>query len=134
MRRGNGAIRLALGCALFFASLTLVVWRQSRSLEELRTLETARSARAVLQAERSALQRDVLRLESRAYVSAAAAERLGLRVPAASDIVILAAPGATPPSATPGDAALADAATVGGTAMGGARLGWQREPVARVVH
>lgn len=81
MRRSSGAIRLGIACALLFASLSLVVWRQSRALEELRALEAARSERAVLQARRAELQREIQRLESRAYVVAAAGSRLGLRLP-----------------------------------------------------
>jgi C4-dicarboxylate-specific signal transduction histidine kinase len=89
MMRGNGAIRIGVACALLFASLSLVVWRQSRAFEELRGLDAARSARAVLQAERAELQREIQRLESRPRVVAAAGARLGLRVPTHSEMVIL---------------------------------------------
>lgn len=92
MSRGTGAIRMGMALALLFASLSLVVWRQSRALEELRALDGARSTRAVLQAERSALQREIQQLESRSRIVAVSGERLGLRVPAASEIVILRAP------------------------------------------
>jgi cell division protein FtsL len=90
--RGTGAIRMAAAFALLFAALSLVVWRQSRALEELRGLDGARSTRAVLQAERSELQREIHRLESRPRIVAVAGERLGLRVPAATEITILQSP------------------------------------------
>ena len=92
MKQGNGAIRIGAACVLLFASLSLVVWRQSRALEALRALEAARVERALLQAERAELQREIQYLESRARVVAVAGERYGLRVPAASEIVILQAP------------------------------------------
>lgn len=90
--RGNGAIRTSVAFALLFASLSLVVWRQSRALEELRALDEARSERTVLLAERSELQREIHRLESRSRVVAVAGARMGLRLPAADEIVLLRAP------------------------------------------
>ena len=92
MMRGSGAIRMGAAFTLLFASLSLVVWRQGRALDALRAMETARNVRVMLQAERSELQRDIQRLESRGRVVAVAGERLGLRVPAADEIVILHAP------------------------------------------
>jgi cell division protein FtsL len=99
--RGKGAIRMGAAFALLFASLSLVVWRQSRALEELRGLEAARTTRAVLQAERSELHREVQRLESRARIVAVAGSLLELRVPAATEIVILQAPAAVVQGADP---------------------------------
>jgi cell division protein FtsL len=90
--RSSGAIRMAAACALLFVSLSMVVWRQSRALEELRGLDAARSTRAILQAERSELQREIQLLESRTRIVAVASERLGLRVPAATELTILSAP------------------------------------------
>jgi cell division protein FtsL len=89
---GNGAIRTSIAFGLLFAALSLVVWRQSRALEELRGLDAARSERTILQAERAELQREIHRLESRGRVLAVAGDRLGLRVPAAHEIVFLQAP------------------------------------------
>lgn len=92
MKRGTGAIRMGIACALLFGSLSMVVWRQSRALEQLRALDAVRSERALLQAERSELQRSIQQLESRSRVVAAAGELLGLRVPAGSEIVFLQSP------------------------------------------
>jgi hypothetical protein len=92
MKRSTGAIRMGIACALLFGALSMVVWRQSRALEELRAMDVARAQRALLQAERSELQRSIQRLESRPYVVAVAGERLGLRVPAGGEIVFLQAP------------------------------------------
>jgi cell division protein FtsL len=92
MRKGNGAIRMSVAFALLYASLALVVWRQSRALEELRGLDSARSERAILQAERADLQREIQRLESRARIIAVAGARLDLRTPSAHEIVFLQSP------------------------------------------
>ena len=92
MKQGNGAIRIGFACALLFASLSLVVWRQSRALEALRGLDAARAERALLQAQRAELQREIQQLESRARIVAVAGDRLGLRLPTASEIVILQLP------------------------------------------
>lgn len=89
MRSQRGLLRLALAFAGLLASLSLVVWRQSRSLELLRGLDQVRQERAVLETERSLLVGRIQRLESRGRVVAAAGERLGLRVPVGSEIVVL---------------------------------------------
>jgi cell division protein FtsL len=90
--KGSGAIRLSAAFALLFASLTLVVFRQSRALEELRALDALRASRAVLQAERSSLQREIQRLESRSRILAVAWQRLRLRVPDVTETVYLHEP------------------------------------------
>ncbi|HEX2167787.1 MAG TPA: cell division protein FtsL [Longimicrobiales bacterium] len=92
MKRGTGAIRMGIACAMLFGSLSMVVWRQSRALEELRGLDAARAERALLQAEHSELQREIQRLESRTRIVAVAREKFGLRTPAGDEIVFLQAP------------------------------------------
>ena len=89
MRRGTPVIRTALLFAVLLASLTMVVWRQSRALEVLRQLDEVRRARVVEEARRSALLRRVEQLESRARVSEVAHERFGMRLPEGDEIVIL---------------------------------------------
>lgn len=89
MRKGTPVIRTALLFAVLLASLTLVVWRQSRALEVLRHLENTRRERVVEEARRSALLRRVEQLESRARVSEAARDRFGMRLPEGDEIVIL---------------------------------------------
>ena len=84
-----GTIRLALAFAALLGALTLVIYRQSRALEVLRAVDQMRNARVVAEAERSEVTRQIQALESRSRVVAAAADRLGMRVPSASEIVIL---------------------------------------------
>lgn len=87
--RGQGTIRLALAFAALLASLTFVIWRQSRALELLRELDGVRSARAVAESERSGLVGRAQLLESRARIRSVAESRLGMRVPTAEDLVTL---------------------------------------------
>lgn len=82
-------IRLALLFLALLGSLTLVVWRQSRALEMLRELEAVRAERVVEEARRGSLARRVEELESRGRVSAAARDRLGMRLPTGAELVIL---------------------------------------------
>ena len=85
----RGTIRMAVAFAALLAALTSVVWRQSRALEVLRELDRARQERALAEAERAELTHEAQRLESRRRIADVAAQRLGMRVPAANEIVIL---------------------------------------------
>lgn len=85
----QGTIRLALAFALLLASLTLVVWRQGRALEDLRVLDRTRSQRALAESERAALLSRIQHLESRARIVAVAGERLGMRIPTAGDEIVI---------------------------------------------
>lgn len=98
MRSHTGTIRLALCFALLLAALALVIWRQSDVLATLRELDALRDARALAEAERADLLREIERLESRAVVVAAARSRLGMRVPAHQEIVIMEVRPETPSS------------------------------------
>lgn len=89
MRRRLGSLALALGFAAILASLSLVVWRQSQTLEVLRSLESVRSERALVEAERWELDHRVQRLQSRGWVAEAAEERLGMRIPTGSEIIYI---------------------------------------------
>jgi cell division protein FtsL len=88
-RRGPPVIRMALLMAGLLTSLTLVVWRQSEALEVLRAMEAVHQERIIEEARLSRLSRRVEELESRGRVSAAARDRLGMRVPTGSELVIL---------------------------------------------
>jgi cell division protein FtsL len=100
MKSNSGTIRLALCFALLVGALTMVIWRQSQAFETLRALDKLRDNRALAEAERSELSRKIEHLESRAVVVASAGQMLGMRVPSATEIVILPlqAPRARPAS------------------------------------
>jgi cell division protein FtsL len=82
-------IRLALLFAAFLGSLSLVVWRQSQALELLRSIDSLRRERAVEEARRTELVRQVDALESRSRIVGLAADRFGMRVPTGDEIVLL---------------------------------------------
>jgi hypothetical protein len=93
MKGSAGTIRVALAFAALLASLSLVVWRQSRALETLRSLDSLRAERAVVEAERATVAREIQRLESRARLVAVGANRFGMRVPSGREITILTSEG-----------------------------------------
>lgn len=97
--RSAGAIRVALAFAALLASLSLVVWRQSRALEVLRELDGLRSARAVAESERAELSARVQELESRARIKAVVEAWWGMRVPASGELVTLFTSGSEPGAA-----------------------------------
>lgn len=86
-------LTLALGFAVLLASLSAVVWRQSRALESLRTTESLRDQSALLEAQRAQLAHRIQELEARERVLNVAAARLGMRVPGSEEIVLLSASG-----------------------------------------
>jgi cell division protein FtsL len=102
----RGTIRLALAFAALLASLTLVVWRQGQAIGVLRELDRTRADRAVAEAQRAELIGRIQYLESRARIVDVASGRLGMRVPAAGEeIVILLRGGAAGPVLAGGHAA-----------------------------
>ncbi len=84
---------VAIWLAAFLVMAALVVWRQTDALATARQLRTLESARAALEATRSDLVGQIRRARSRAVLVPLARERLGLRMPQDSEIVILQAPG-----------------------------------------
>ena len=88
MSGGKGVIRLGIAVALVFGSMSIVIHRQSRALEVLREMDATRTRHAIVESERAQIARTIMTLESRTHV-VAAAQRIGLRVPSADEIVIL---------------------------------------------
>ncbi|NJD11353.1 MAG: hypothetical protein FIB01_13255 [Gemmatimonadetes bacterium] len=105
--RTRGTLRFGVAAAALFAALSLVVWRQSRALEVLRSLDAARTERAILESERTRLLRELQQLESRPNMVAVAGQRLGLRPPSAREIVILLPPAPAVPGPAGGRLAAA---------------------------
>lgn len=90
--RSRGTLRFGVAAAALFAALSLVVWRQSRALEVLRRLDAVRAEQALLESEWARLRRELDGLESRPRIVQVAGDWLGLRPPAAKEIVILRLP------------------------------------------
>ena len=90
MTRLAGTSMVALATAALLASLSLVTWRQARAMESLEKLDGIRRELSLGESERADLLSLVRVLESRGRVVPEAREELGMRMPDASEIVILA--------------------------------------------
>ena len=84
-------LMLALGFALLLASLSAVIWRQSRALESQRAAEALRDEATLLEATKAQLAHRIQELESRERVVEVAAARLDMHIPSADEIVLLPA-------------------------------------------
>ena len=90
MTRLAGSSMVALATAALLASLSFVTWRQARAMESLEELDGIRRELSLGESERADLLSRVRVLESRGRVVPEAREELGMRMPDASEIVILA--------------------------------------------
>lgn len=87
--RSDAAIRLAASMVVLLASLSVVVWRRSRTLEALALNESLSREISLAESELTELQRRIQHLESYGRVVLEARERLGMKTAGAEDIVIL---------------------------------------------
>lgn len=87
---GRGRRAVALGLLLFVLVASVVIWRRSRGIVQARTVvELERRARQLV-AERARLEREIRIASSRARLVPIAERRLGMRMPADSEIISLA--------------------------------------------
>ena len=93
VRKWAAASLFALGFAGLLASLSFVTWRQSRAFEALANLDHVQREMALAEADQADLRRRIQRLASRARISGVARDRLGMHVPEASEIVLIAGGG-----------------------------------------
>lgn len=92
--RSQGTLRVALAFAAFLSSLSLVIWRQSRTLEVLGDLDVVRARRAVVESDRSRAVERIQYLESRVRIADVAAAWWGMHVPSPDEeYVIILRPG-----------------------------------------
>ena len=94
----KGRYWLAIWLVALLAALWAVIARQTASLNAARALADLRAERAGLEGRRSELERRIRTAGSRA-VLLPRAERLGLRLPADTEIILL--PSSVPPSPRP---------------------------------
>lgn len=83
---------VALWLAGFLAVAAAVVWRQTEALATATELRTLEGTRGALETTRSGAAAAVRRARSRAVLVPLAENRLGLRLPQDSEIVILQGP------------------------------------------
>lgn len=93
--RRPGWIRVLGWTMLVLASLLFVTWRQTRGLEMERGLREVEAELALARAERVELVRRIEELRSRARIVRVARDRLGMHLPADSEIVFLPEPSGT---------------------------------------
>jgi hypothetical protein len=86
---------VAFWLVALLATLWAVIARQTASLNAARALADVREQRAVLEGRRAEAERRVRAAQSRA-VLLPRAERLGLRLPADTEIILLPAPPTAP--------------------------------------
>jgi hypothetical protein len=86
---------VAFWLVALLASLFAVIARQTASLNAARALTDTREERATLEGRRAELERRIRAAQSRA-VLLPRAEKLGLRLPADTEIILLPAPAAAP--------------------------------------
>ena len=89
---GRGRSRVALLLLGFVLVSTVVIWRRSAGIERARELRDLTRARGELLAERARLERDIRDASSRARLVPLAERRLGMHLPADSEIVYLVRP------------------------------------------
>ena len=96
-KRGWAVVGLVLVSFVLIASG--IVWRRSRGIAQARELRDLARKRAQLVAERAALEGAVRVAASRARIGPVAEQRLGMRVPADTQVVLIQRPAPRAPSA-----------------------------------
>jgi cell division protein FtsL len=89
MKGLGGLLRWTFTLSVLLGALVFLTWRQSRALEVLAQLDEIGRELSLAEAEIVDLERDIQVLESRVHVVPTATEQLGMRLPAASEQVIL---------------------------------------------
>ncbi len=88
MKNGKLLPKTILLLAVVLASLTMVAWRQSTARETMEELAAAERELAIAVEGREALARELAALETRPWIGAQAAKRLGMRAPTENEVVI----------------------------------------------
>jgi hypothetical protein len=83
---------VALWLVLALGALWVVAARQSAAFRVARALADARTVRAQLEGRKAELERRIRAAQGRAVLLPRAQERLGLRLPADSEIILLPGP------------------------------------------
>ena len=93
--RGRTVVFLAL--IGFFVVASGVIWRRSAGIAYARSLRELEVRRTALEAEAAALEGAIRDASSRAQLTRIAEDRLGMRIPPESLVIILPRSGRTPP-------------------------------------
>jgi len=99
-RQGRGCFTVGFGLVLFVCVASLAVWRRSVGIGHAREIRALDARRVQLEGERAAVQSIIREAASRARIGTVAEQRLGMRVPADTQVIIVQRPG-TAPAASP---------------------------------
>lgn len=88
--RGRSVIFLVL--IGFFVVATGVIWRRSLGIAQARELRTLEERRSALEAQEAALEAAIRDASSRAKLAPIAEQKLGMRIPPESLVIILPRP------------------------------------------
>jgi len=91
-RGPRGRVFVALALVAFVLVGATVIWRRVTGIENARALRALAAERAQLVAERAALESAVRTAAGRSRIGGVAEQRLGMRVPADTQVVILTRP------------------------------------------
>jgi cell division protein FtsL len=91
-RRGGGILRVAALLVVLLCALAVVVGRQTTGVALQREIRELEGERAVAEAARLELETRIQSLQSRARVVRVARERLGMHLPADSEVVLVPLP------------------------------------------
>jgi cell division protein FtsL len=88
-RRGRGRTRVALALVAFVLVASAVIWRRSLGLREAADVRRLEVQRAGLDGEVTKLETTIRTLSSREHLGAIAEQRLHMRVPDDSQVIVL---------------------------------------------
>ena len=91
-RHGRGWVVVALALVTFVLVGSAVVWRRTLGIAQARELRELSRERQQLLSERAALQGQVRVAASRAHILPVAQQRLGMRIPADTQVVLIQRP------------------------------------------
>jgi hypothetical protein len=91
-RRWRGRSLVAVGLVGFVLVAAVVIWRRGYGLTEGGELRTLDRQRMQLEAQKAALERQVRDEAGRAQLGPVAEQRLDMRVPTDSEVIVLPAP------------------------------------------
>jgi cell division protein FtsL len=97
-RKGpRGRTRVALGLIVFVLVASAVIWRRSLGLREAEEVRKLDLQRAALDGEVTKLETTIRALSSREHLGTVAEQRLHMRVPDDSQVIVLPTPHAWAP-------------------------------------
>ena len=89
VRRRRGRSVVALTLLGFVLVATSVIWRRTFAISQTKEVQRLQRMRKDLEAERAQLQRDIREAGSRERIAPLAADRLHMRMPSDSQVIVI---------------------------------------------